>query len=103
MEIAIEEIILKEKEIAEEFQRVVDTHMASEDISLEELYCDDSEVIEEELERCKVLSDYHNTIANTMRKYREIEEVIKDWEDGRFSDAVGCLRVKAVIEDGKID
>ena len=35
----------------------------------------------------------------TMRKYQKIQEIIKDWEDGRFSDDVGCLRVKVVLED----
>ena len=34
-----------------------------------------------------------------MRKYQKIQEIIKDWEDGRFSDDVGCLRVKVVLED----
>lgn len=37
-----------------------------------------------------------------INKYQKIREIIKDWEDGRFSDVVGCLRVKAVL-DGKID
>ena len=33
----------------------------------------------------------------TMRKYQKIEEIYSDWNDGRFSDAVFCLRVKAVL------
>ena len=36
---------------------------------------------------------------NIIRKYQKIQEIIKDWEDGRFSDGVGCLRVKVVLED----
>lgn len=43
-----------------------------------------------------------NIAIDTMRKYQKIEQIIKDWEDGRFSDAVGCLRIKAVL-DGNDD
>lgn len=38
--------------------------------------CDDTEVIEEQLQRCKVFADYHNQIADTMRKYQKIEEIM---------------------------
>lgn len=58
MGMSIDEIILTEKEIAENFQR----------------YCDETEVIDEELERCKNAEDYHSTIANTMSKYQQIEQ-----------------------------
>lgn len=36
---------------------------------------------------------------NIMHKYQKIQEIIKDWEDGRFNDGVGCIRVKVVLED----
>lgn len=39
------------------------------------------------------------TAIEVMRKYQKIEQIIKDWEDGRFNDDVGCLRVKVVLED----
>ena len=93
MEMTIDEIILKEKEIAEEFQRTVDTHMMGEDMSLEELYCDDTEVIEEKLKICKELSDYHNTIADTMRKYKTMQEVLdKVWNvPSCMLDEAECL------------
>ena len=78
MEITIDEIIAKETEIVQEFQKVIDTHMISDNFSLEEMYCDDTEVIEEELKRCKELSDYHSTIANIMCKYQKIEQILKD-------------------------
>ena len=34
----------------------------------------------------------------TMRKYQKIQEIIKNWKDGRFSDLLGCLRIKAVLD-----
>ena len=79
MRTTIDEIILKEKEIAENFQRAADTHLVREDMSLEELYCDDTEVIEEELKRCQEVADFHNQIVDTMSKYQKIEQIIDDY------------------------
>lgn len=79
MGMSIDEIILKEKELAENFQRTVDTHLVSEDMSLEELYCDDTEVIEEELKRCQEIADFHTQIVDTMRKYQKIEQILDDY------------------------
>ncbi len=80
MGMTLDEIILTEKEIAENFQRTVDTHLVSEDMSLEELYCDDTEIIQEELKRYQGLADFHNQIVDTMRKYQKIEQIIDDCE-----------------------
>ena len=98
MKMTIDEIIAKEKEIADEFQNTVDTHMVSSGRSLEELYCDDTEVIEENLKRCKKLSDYHNTIANTMSKYQKIVEIVGNYG---FDTSWVCLKkIGKVIENG---
>ena len=66
--------------------------------------------IEKHLTQLKKLKSFHNGsygasinfAIETMHKYQKIQEIIKDWEDGRFSDVVGCLRVKAVL-DGNDD
>ena len=77
MGMTIDEIIKKENEIAAEFQKAVDTHIINDNgDTIEEMYCDDTEVIEEHLQRCKVFADYHNQIADTMRKYQRIEEIM---------------------------
>ena len=82
----IDKIIAKEQEIAEIFQKTVDTHMVGEDLSLEEMYCDDTEIIEEELKRCRELADVHNQIANTMRKYQKIQEIVAKWKADTWTD-----------------
>ena len=46
MGMSIEEIIATETKLAQEFQAGIDTHMTSGNFSLEEMYCDDTEVIE---------------------------------------------------------
>lgn len=98
----IEEIIVKEQEMSEIFQKTVDTHMVSEDLSLEELYCDDTEIIEEEIKKCKELADVHNQIANIMRKYQKIEKIIRDydvaWESHHMKATIEGIR--EVLEDG---
>ena len=98
MGMTIDEIIKTEQEIVEEFQRTVDTHMVSENMSLEEMYCDDTEVIEEALERRKNLLDYHNTIANTMRKYQKIQELIA-MDDENHRRTIRLADLKEVVED----
>ena len=52
--------------------------MVSEGLLLEELYCDDTEIIEEEIKKCKELADFHNQIVNTMCKYQKIKEILND-------------------------
>ena len=98
----INEIIAKETKIAQEFQEVIDTHVTSHNFSLEEMYCDDTEVIEEHLQRCKVLTDYHNQIANTMRKYQKIQKIINN-TDYIEEDVIRYKMICEVMKDGKID
>lgn len=95
----IDEIIAKEAEIAQEFQEVIDTHMVSEDMSLEEMYCDDTKVIQEKLESYKELSDYHSTIANTMRKYQEIRKI---YMTHHYTDEDVIEKIKEVINKNKM-
>lgn len=85
----IDEIIATETEIAQEFQEVIDTHVTSHNFSLEEMYCDDTEAIEEYLQRCKDFADYHNQIADTMRKYQQLQA---DYEARLKADMVAILK-----------
>ena len=101
MGMTIDDIIRKENEIAAEFKKAVDTHIVNDNgDTIEEMCCDDTEVIEEHLQRCKVFADYHNQIADTMRKYQKIEQILKDIPYG--GDAT-VRRIQEVVEDGKID
>lgn len=102
MRMSIDEIIVKEQEISKIFQKTVNTHKVNEDLSLEELYCDDTEIIEEELKNCKELADFHNQIADTMRKYQKITEIVKSWrENGLDYDSCDAMdNIERVIEDG---
>lgn len=99
MGMSIEEIIEKEQEMSKIFQRTVDTHMVSEDLSLEELYCDDTEIIEEKLKRSQELANFHNQIVNVMQKYQKVQTIVKAWNDMNSFDSM--TQISEVVEDGK--
>lgn len=104
MGMTIDEIIAKEQEIFKMFQKTVDTHMVSEDSSLEELYCDDTEIIEEELKRYQKHADFHNQIINIMCKYQKIVEIIKDHDaDNMPEDYWYIDKIRKVLEDEETD
>ena len=70
----IDEAIQRENNIAEENQKIVDTEIVFDDVSLSQLYCDDTEVIEEHLENYKKCAEYHKKIAawlEELKAYRE--------------------------------
>ena len=68
----IDEAIVREKRIHEENKKVVDTHVLHEEFTLEELYCDDTEVIEEYLNNYKFASEYHKQLAEWLEELKEM-------------------------------
>ena len=72
--ISIDEAIQRENKIAEENQKIVDTEIIFDDVSLSQLYCDDTEVIEEHLENYKKCAEYHKQLAKWL-------EELKDYQD----------------------
>ena len=71
---SIDEAIQRENKIAEENQKIVDTEIVFDDVSLSQLYCDDTEVIEEHLSNYRKCSEYHKKIAEWL-------EELKDYRD----------------------
>lgn len=76
----LDEAIQRENKIAEENQKIVDTQIVFDDVSISELYCDDTEVIEEHLSNYKKCAEYHKQIAEWLEDYKRIkEEIGTDW------------------------
>ena len=76
----LDETIQRENKIAEENQKIVDTEIVFDDVSLSQLYCDDTEVIEEHLENYKKCAEYHKKVAEWLEDYKRIkEEIGTDW------------------------
>ena len=77
--LSIDEAIQRENKIAEENQKIVDTEIVFDDVSLSQLYCDDTEVIEEHLENYKKCAEYHKKLAEwleELKDYRDINKMV---------------------------
>ena len=77
---SIDEAIQRENKIAEENQKIVDTEIVFDDVSLSQLYCDDTEVIEEHLSNYRKCAEYHEQLAEWL------EELKCYKNDNDFSD-----------------
>ena len=64
----LDEAIERENKIAEENQKIVDTEIVFDDVSLSQLYCDDTEVIEEHLSNYRKCAEYHKQIADWLEE-----------------------------------
>lgn len=72
MTMTIDEAIQRENKIAEENQKIVDTEIVFDDVSLSQLYCDDTEVIEEHLSNYRKCSEYHKQLAEWLEELKEL-------------------------------
>ena len=64
----LDEAIQRENKIAEENQKIVDTEIVFDDVSLSQLYCDDTEVIEEHLSNYRKCAEYHKQLADWLKE-----------------------------------
>ncbi len=103
----IDEAIKQAEETAEYNQYVVDTHHITDDISLDELYADDTEIIEEHLIGYKKYADDYRQLAEWLKDYKRLLEqqtceycvsrqavldlVNSDWEYEGLEVPINCL------------
>ena len=73
IDMTIDEAIEKENKIAKENQKIVDTQIVFDNVSISELYCDDTEVIEEHLSNYKKCAEYHEQIAEWLEELKSIK------------------------------
>ena len=69
----LDEAIQRENKIAEENQKIVDTEIVFDDVSLSQLYCDDTEVIEEHLSNYRKCAEYHKQIADWLEELKVLD------------------------------
>ena len=72
---SIDEAIEKESKIAKENQKIVDTQIVFDNVSISELYCDDTEVIEEHLSNYKKCAEYHEQIAEWLEELKILKSL----------------------------
>ena len=73
----LDEVIQRENKIAEENQKIVDTEIVFDDVSISQLYCDDTEVIEVHLSNYRKYAEYHKKIAEWLEELKELREISK--------------------------
>ena len=88
---SIDEAIQRENKIAEENQKIVDTEIVFDDVSLSQLYCDDTEVIEEHLENYKKCAEYHKQLAEWLEELKALKNGLK----------IKCDNLNEALEKGK--
>ena len=77
----LDEAIQRENKIAEENQKIVDTEIVFDDVSLSQLYCDDTEVIEEHLSNYRKCAEYHKQIAEWLEELKFLRQWKSDVMD----------------------
>lgn len=70
----LDEAIKHAENIAEENQRVVDTGIVFNDVTIDMLCCDDTEVIEEHLANYQRCAEDHKQLAAWLRDYKRLKE-----------------------------
>lgn len=106
---SIDEAIEKESKIAKENQKIVDTQIVFDNVSISELYCDDTEVIEEHLSNYKKCAEYHEQIAEWLEDYKHIKQWKSDiidsfckYDVSSFEELIANTRNKAIDDFVKL-
>ena len=73
----LDEAIQRENKIAKENQKIADTQIVFDDVSISELYCDDTEVIEEHLSNYRKCAEYHKQLAEWLEDFKELKSTIQ--------------------------
>ena len=79
----------------------IDTHIVNDDgVTIEELFCDDTETINDQLSLCESLADYHKQIADVMGKYQKIQEIMAKRPKDMIKANPTLRAISEVLEDG---
>lgn len=70
----LDEAIKGMETVAEENQRVVDTHIVFDDVTIDMLYCDDTEVIEEHLANYQWCAEKYRQLAEWLKELKQLRE-----------------------------
>ena len=103
----LDEVVKDMETIAEENQRVVDTGIVFDDVTIDMLYCDDTEVIDEYLANYQKTAEKYRQIADWLKELKQLKEQTR-WipvserlpeEDGQYLITVKYKHVNDSYED----
>ena len=97
----LDEAIQRENKSAKANQKIVDTEIVFDDVSLSQLYCDDTEVIEEQLSNYRKYAEYHKQIAEWLELLKWYQQGMEDipYESGVLPKAVYSAGYNKALED----
>ena len=75
----LDETIKHAEKIAEENQRVVDTGIVFNDVTIDMLYCDDTEIIDEHLANYQSCAEEYRQIAEWLKELRVFKSRKGQW------------------------
>lgn len=107
----LKEIIKKENAIIEHEQFFQDTHIVftdddREDITIEMLYCDDTEIIEESLEISKHNLEYHQQLVDCIQEletFRKQVKNAKEWHNHALDKVDNIITEQLDKSDNQIE
>lgn len=70
----LDEAIKCAEDVAEESQRIVDTGIVFDNITIDELYADDTVIIEEKLKNCQLCAEEHKQLAEWLKELKQLRE-----------------------------
>ena len=70
----LESAIKRAEEVAEVNQRVIDTGIIFNNVTIDMLYCDDTELIEEHLANYQRCVEEHRQLAEWLKDYKRLKE-----------------------------
>lgn len=99
----LDEAIQRENNSSEANQKIVDTEIVFDDVSLSQLYCDDTEVIEEQLSNYRKYAEYHKQIAEWLELLKWYQQGMEDIpsESGVLQKDVYLAGYNKALEDFK--
>ena len=98
-QMTIDEVIILYEGMAEANQKIVDTHRISDELTIDELYCDDTEIIEEKLALYKKDADNYRQLAEWLRDYKRL---LKQEQDESKDIHLPLYKVGDRIKPGRI-
>lgn len=94
----LDEAIEHEEELAKINQRVVDTGIVFDDVTIDMLYCDDTEVIEEHLANYQRCAEEHKQISEWLKELKRLKEQGTDSVFGTIYGILDKIRNEECID-----
>lgn len=85
----IDEAIANAREVAEKERKICETHIFFDNVTYEEFYADDTEIIEKALKEHKLCAEEHEQLAEWLECFNEIAHIFLEHRNfGEYPSSV---------------